>query len=315
MEHSTQTTAERRIADMPGSSGKAAFASGHEWDPEAMTKNIMRGRIRFTLSQRNWGRLIALIKRAGVPFNQLEVAEVGCGTGTCSLMMAFLGASVTLIDCNENVLSETAKCFQTYGISGNFVGADCLEAPPAALRGKYHLVMSGGLAEHFAGEDRLRCVRYHRMLLRDNGLACIGVPNRFSPFLQSVLSFRRMTGTFGISLEIPYTHDELIRIMHEAGFRHGFVSGSDSLKRDVLIYSAGFVSAFVDLLPSALSAELRSWRRRRRSLQSGQRGDSVETEIGDECLRHMHSIEPSDRFKTDFIMDHFASGLNLFAMT
>jgi hypothetical protein len=29
----------------------------------------------------------------------------------------------------------------------------------------------------------------------------------------------------------------------------------------------------------------------------------------------MHSIEPQDRFVADFIMDHFASGLHLFAMT
>jgi len=280
-----------------------------------MTKNIMNSRIRFNLSQRNWGRLIALIKRAEIPFNQLQVAEIGCGTGTCSLILAFLGASVTLIDCNESVLSETEKCFRAYGASGNLVRADCLEAPPVALRGKYHLVMSGGLAEHFAGEDRLRCILYHRMLLRDHGIACISVPNRFSPFLQSVLSFRRMTGTFGISMEIPYTHDELIRIMREAGFRHGFVSGTASMKRDALIYSAGFVSALVDLFPSRLSTGLRSWKRGLHSSESGRGGDAAETEIKDECRRHMHSIEPNDRFKTDFIIDHFASGLTLFAVT
>jgi SAM-dependent methyltransferase len=300
---------------MPCSSGKAAFASDHEWDPEAMTKDIMDSRIRFTLSQRNWGRLIAIIKRVGMPFNQLQVAEIGCGTGTCSLMLAFLGASVTLIDCNESVLSETEKCFHAYGATGNFVGADCLEAPPAALRGEYHLVMSGGLAEHFAGEDRLRCFRYHRMLLRNNGLACISVPNRFSPFLQPVLAFRRMTGTFGISLELPYTHGELIHIMREAGFRYGFVSGSASVKRDAFIYSAGFVSALVDCLPPSMSSRLRSWKIRLHSSESGQAGDPAETDIKGECLRHMQAIGPSDPFKTDLIIDHFASGLNLFAMT
>ena len=145
--------------------GGSAVTSVREWDPAAMTEDLMDERIRFTLLQLNWRRLIALIKRTGVPFDQLKVAEVGCGTGTCSLIMAFLGASVTLIDCNENVLRETRKWFDAYGAAGDFVLADCLEQPPAALKGKYHLAMSGGLAEHFAGEDRLRCFRYHRMLL------------------------------------------------------------------------------------------------------------------------------------------------------
>jgi len=295
------------------SSGRSADTSDREWDPAAMTNDVMNERIRFTLLQRNWRRLIALIKRAGVPFDQLKVAEVGCGTGTCSLMMALLGASVTLIDCNENVLRETRTWFNAYGAAGDFVQADCLEQPPAALMGKYHLVMSGGLAEHFAGEDRLRCFRYHRMLLGDNGLACIGVPNRYSPFLQSVLTFRRLSGTFGISLEIPYSHEELIRVMHEAGFRHGFVSGSNSIGRDMLIYSAGFVSAFVDVLPRSLSAKLRSWKSGLRAPNGVDEGNPVKPDIQDHCRRHMRSIDPDTRFTANYRIDHFASGLNLFA--
>ena len=295
------------------SSGRSADTSDREWDPAAMTNDVMNERIRFTLLQRNWRRLIALIKRAGVPFDQLKVAEVGCGTGTCSLMMALLGASVTLIDCNENVLRETRTWFNAYGAAGDFVQADCLEQPPAALMGKYHLVMSGGLAEHFAGGDRLQCFRYHRMLLGDNGLACIGVPNRYSPFLQSVLAFRRLSGTFGISLEIPYSHEELLRVMHEAGFRHGFVSGSESIGQDMLIYSAGFVSALVDVLPLSLSAKLRSWKSRLRASKGGDEGDPPTSDIRDECRRHMRSIDPDIRFKADYLIDHFASGLNLFA--
>jgi hypothetical protein len=298
---------------MQYSSGCPAVMSDRQWDPAAMTQDVMDSRIRFILLQRNWRRLIALIKRTGVPFDQLKVAEVGCGTGTCSLIMAFLGASVTLIDCNENVLRETRKWFDAYGAAGDFVLADCLEQPPAALMGKYHLAMSGGLAEHFAGEDRLRCFRYHRLLLGDSGLACIGVPNRYSPFLQSVLAFRRMSGTFGISLEIPYSHEELICVMHEAGFRHGFVSGSNSIGRDMLIYSAGFASAFADVLPRSLSAKLRSWKSGLRASHGVVEGNPVKPDIKDDCRRHMHSIETDTRFKTHYRIDHFASGLNLFA--
>jgi SAM-dependent methyltransferase len=298
---------------MQYSSGCTAVMSDREWDPAAMTKDLMDERIRVTLLRRNWRRLIALIKRTGVPFDQLKVAEVGCGSGTCSLMMAFLGASVTLIDCNENVLRETRKWFDAYGAAGDFVQADCLEQPPAALMGKYHLVISGGLAEHFAGEDRLRCFRYHRMLLGANGLACVGVPNRYSPFLQSVLAFRRMSGTFGISLESPYSHEELLRVMHEAGFRHGFVSGSISIGRDMLIHSAGFVSALVDVLPRNLSAKLRSWKCRLRASNGVDEGNPVKPDIQEDCRRHMRSIDPDTRFKTHYGIDHFASGLNLFA--
>lgn len=315
MNHTAQTTGKGLFTATAHPSGKATFTSDQEWDPEAITQDIMNNRIRSTLSRRNWGRLIALIKKGGVPFEQLRVAEVGCGTGTASLMLAFLGASVTMIDRNEGVLTETRKCFQSYGVTGNFVRADCLEAPPVELKGQYHVVLSGGLAEHFEGEDRLRCFQYHRRLLRENGLADINVPNRFSPFLQSVVAFRRLTGTFRFSLEIPYTHDELMRIMREAGFRHGFVSGSDSLRHDALIYSAGLISAVVDLLPQRLSVPMRLWKRGLRASECPARGRTAKTNIKLECIRRMHSIQPRERFDADFITDHFASGLHLFAMT
>ena len=49
-----------------------------------------------------------LINWLNKPYGDLKVAEVGCGTGTFSLTLALLGASVTLIDFNAKVL-ENAK--------------------------------------------------------------------------------------------------------------------------------------------------------------------------------------------------------------
>jgi SAM-dependent methyltransferase len=205
----------------------------------------------------------------------LHVIELGCGTGTASLMMSLLGASVTLVDVNPEVLAAAKKNYAAFGCRAEFIQADCLEPAPDSLKESCDLVISGGLAEHFTGIYRLNCLAYHQRLLKAGGLALVGVPNRWSPFYRWIRSFRTLTGTWGIDMEAPFSNPELRILAKEAGFQACEVVGSESLPMDAWVYSRGFLSALVDLLPRRFREGARAWKSRAQSRLAPSPGDPV----------------------------------------
>lgn len=232
------------------------------WEPDEaeLSAALMIRRIRVVTASRVWRHGARFLAQRNVPANQLRLAEVGCGTGTYSLTLGLLGASVTLIDFNERVLERAKRIYGDFGCAARWVRADCLDPVPADLEGKFDLVISGGLAEHFTGAYRERCFSYHRLLLREGGMAIIGVPNRWSPFYQWIRVFRAWTGTWGLDVEIPYSNIELKRLAKKAGFREYYVIGGASLWEDFWVYSRGFISAIADLCPRGLSEKAREWK-------------------------------------------------------
>lgn len=160
------------------------------WEADLdISREIMDRRIRACTHFLSWQHIIRLILEKKVPVNALKIAEVGCGTGTLSLTFGLMGASITLLDFNQRILEKAKEIYNLYDCTAEFVKADCMEPPSTDLRGKFDLVISSGLAEHFIGEDRGTCIRYHKYLLKENGFASIGVPNILSPFYQWVRQF------------------------------------------------------------------------------------------------------------------------------
>ena len=300
-----------------GGDGVAAprGAGPGQWAPPgSFGRAEMDERVRGTPSLRYWPVKMSLVKSMGRPLHTLEVAEVGCGTGTSALVFALLGASVTLLDIDGEVLDQAGEMFRHYGCGALVRRADCLEEPGGELAGKFDVVMSGGLAEHFEAGDRLRCLRYHHALLREGGLACIGVPNRYSPFLRAVVSFRKWTGTFPIALEIPYSRAELTRLASEAGFSRSLVVGISPLGRDVFVYSRGLVSAAVDLLPAGGRNALRRWKRRNRGDSPGGSAGIPNDQIRGHCRDRLDSLPAGGPYRDHFWTDRFSSGLALLAV-
>jgi len=191
----------------------------------------MDTRLRATVTTPGWCRTITHVLGLGVPFEKLEVAEVGCGSGTYSLAWALLGARTTLIDADEEALVIARNAFNLYEVEAEFVKADVLNIPPKELVGRFHLVASGGLAEHFVGENRTHCFAFHRALLTKTGIARLAVPNRLSPFYRFVRGFRMLTGTWDLDIEIAYDPDELSRLAEASGFRRWEVFGNNFLRK------------------------------------------------------------------------------------
>ncbi len=218
------------------------------WDVDCdISKSTMDRRIRSCTSHFGWQHAVELILKRRVSFTALRIAELGCGTGTTALTFGLLGASVTLIDFNSRVLEKARDLYSLYGCDAKLIQADCMKPPIAHLAEKFDFIISSGLAEHFIGDDRTKCIRYHRVLLKKGGVAYIGVPNKLSPFYQWVRSFRKLTGTWNLEIEIPFTTKELKEVAIRSGFKESYVIGNALLRKDLIDYSRGFGSAVKQL--------------------------------------------------------------------
>lgn len=279
-----------------------------EWNPDESyySKDIVDQRILSVISYRGWQYTVKLIHDLQIPFSQLKIAEVGCGTGTFALTFALLGASVTLIDSNEKALKNAEKIYKMYGCTAQCVKANVLDSPPDNLRKSFDVAISGGLAEHFIGKNRARCISFHRMLLGKGGFAHIGVPNSLSPFYWLVRSFRQLTGTWRISLEVPYSNSELKEIATTVGFTGYFVLGNAPLSKDCKVYTRGLISAITDTLPSALQRRLRYWKKKTEKRRLDIRRP--------DCTGQIESLvdKAKSTYKHNLLSDRFSAGIILF---
>lgn len=239
------------------------------WNLEGaeITKEAMDFRIKAAVSQRGWQEVVRIFEKKGIPISALRVAEIGCGTGTMALTFGLLGASVTLIDFNEKALRRSRKIYEMYGCTAQFLERDCIEDPPAELIDTFDIVISLGLVEHFSGSNRKRCIEYHRLLAKKDGVVLITVPNRYNLFYWSIRGIRTLTGTWTIDVEIPFSSSELIKTARETGFAAAYVFGYVGLWRDLLdsIYALGY--AILDCLPKKWIVFLRDWNARTKRAQ------------------------------------------------
>lgn len=231
------------------------------WEPDEVEMSMakMNFRIKCATSQRGWQEVIRIFSEKGIPVDKLNIAEVGCGTGTMSLTFALMGASVTLIDFNEKVLERAGNIYNLYNCQAKFVKADCLHLPPKEVIDAFDLVISVGLAEHFTGEYRKKCIAYHGQLLKKGGVALIAVPNCLSPFYQMIRFIREFRRTWDIDVEVPFSNTELKKLAGEMGFTDSYVIGYTSFYRDFLDYFWG-VSVIKDFFPEGLKKAFKKWR-------------------------------------------------------
>ena len=215
-----------------------------------ITKELMISRIQSTISAIGWEKTVQYILKKKIPFEHLRIAEVGCGTGTFSLTLGLLGAEVVLIDIDPRAIKMAKEVFNIFKCNTEFIQMSVLDPVPEFLINRFDIVISGGLAEHFVGDDRLKCIAFHEALLREGGFSYIGVPNKLSPFYQMVRLFRIVTRTWRMEIEIAYTYWELKRSAKQVGFAEIEVTGNHPLRKDLIDYSLGLISAILDILPN-----------------------------------------------------------------
>lgn len=272
-----------------------------------ITKELINSRIQRTISAKGWEKTVQYILKKKIPFEHLHLAEVGCGTGTFSLTFALLGAKVVLIDIDPQAISIAKRVFSSFKCHAEFIQMSVLDVAPEFLINRFDIVISGGLAEHFIGDNRLKCISFHKALLREGGFSYIGVPNKLSPFYQMVRLFRIITGTWRMEIEIPYSYWELKRIAEQVGFTEVELIGNHPLRKDLIDYSMGLISAILEMLPNKarrMTGEIRS----KKSISNYQNYDE-RTEILNK-INHIKE-KPSTRSK-NLPKDFFSAGIILF---
>lgn len=163
-----------------------------------------------------WQRMEQVAVQTFGSFENLNVIEIGSGTGTNAALMAKRGARVTVLDYSMTALRQSKAFFERLGLSAEVLQHDALALPESML-GRYDIAMSFGLAEHFKGVDRTRIIQAHFDLVRKRGLVFISVPNAYNPPYRISKFLAERTGRWAWGEEYPFSRGELKAICRSLG--------------------------------------------------------------------------------------------------
>ena len=123
-------------------------------------------------------RIMALLSNYLEP--GLHVLDAGCGSGFFTSFFCDNGASATGLDYSAEALGIAGRKTKD---NARLIQADLLAAElPEIVGGKYHVIFSDGLFEHFSSEQQDCIFKNLKSLLTDNGYIITYVPNRWSPW-------------------------------------------------------------------------------------------------------------------------------------
>lgn len=104
-----------------------------------------------------------------------SIIEVGCGN---SVWLPYFAETFDLIptglDYSEFGCEQERKIFQREGIAGKVYCADMFN-PPSELLGKFDIVLSMGVVEHF--EDTAKAIKAMKSYIKPDGIIITTIPN------------------------------------------------------------------------------------------------------------------------------------------
>jgi 2-polyprenyl-3-methyl-5-hydroxy-6-metoxy-1,4-benzoquinol methylase len=114
--------------------------------------------------------------------SQISLAELGCGGGGfCAFVLKLIGIGQVREVYGIDWSDELGSKFQLENISNKipskFYCANLLEDSLDALSGRFDVVVSGGLVEHFVGSSFDAIVAKHCQLASSDGAVILSVPN------------------------------------------------------------------------------------------------------------------------------------------
>ena len=124
-------------------------------------------------------------KHLGIPLSLLRgrsVIEFGCGSGENALVLASIGANLTLVEPNEQVLPRLKALFKKFGLEGRIARLLSQGIDRFKSRKKYDVVLAEGFL--FTLPDRDEMVPKIGSLLAPGGLAVISFNDRYGGLLE-----------------------------------------------------------------------------------------------------------------------------------
>ena len=144
---------------------------------------------------------------------KLELLEIGCAN---SVWLPYFnkefGFNVSGLDYSEIGCDRAGRNLNSSDVKGKVICAD-LFSPPSHMLGRYDVVVSFGVVEHF--EDTSKCLQALSMFLKNDGLLITNIPNMagFLGFVQKHIN----RPVFDI--HNPLAREEFLNAHEVAGFR------------------------------------------------------------------------------------------------
>lgn len=143
-----------------------------------------------------------------------KILEIGCGTGVNSVLMASLGAKVSVMDFSKEAL-DVVKVLAK-GLDIEYIHRDMFTSD---LENEFDVVHSEGVVEHYLMPRRQEVLDVHTRAARRGGKVLIIVPNARCVPYRIGKKFADATGRWIYGNEYPYTERELAYRMEKSGLR------------------------------------------------------------------------------------------------
>ena len=116
-----------------------------------------------------------------IPLKNLEILEIGCGTGSSTITLAEQGAKVLGIDIHKQSLEIAVIRSKLYDLNIEFM--ECSSVNITNLNRKFDAIMLYATLEHLTLEERLLTLKNCSKVLNSGGyLVVIEAPNRLWSF-------------------------------------------------------------------------------------------------------------------------------------
>lgn len=182
-------------------------------------------------------KIMKIINKKFTSLKGLNIIEIGAGIGVYSILLARMGANVTILDYSNKALEFSKKIFEHYKLKANFINANALNISKN-LRNKFDISMSYGLSEHFIGKDRVDIFKSHLELLKTEGLFINQIPNKKSIPYRIHMYLMNSIGKWPYGEEYPFTKKEINDIMHKINQKEFKIEG------DGFLNSLDFLNVF-----------------------------------------------------------------------
>ena len=155
-----------------------------------------------------------------------KIIEFGCGGGMTTLLSAKkLNFVPYLLDNSDAALRMARTNADILQVDASFIKADALSMP--FEDGSFDFVWSGGVNEHFRGNERQKIFDEMARITKYGGVCVVTVPNKYYLPLNLFRFITQRLGMWEVGYEKPFSRKELKTTMEKAGLSGVEIQNTD----------------------------------------------------------------------------------------